>query len=245
MLKQMGHISDRTLDNLLDGTLDGASELAIEEHVRHCDRCAHRLREWELLFPQVKSLIPTGEHPVPGGSPVFAAPRAPAVYVPDWTPPRASRAVPVRFAWGLVVILALGAGYLVLQRTRVAPPSIGFLPETYDAAQQPTVDSAGLGSGIPTLTDTQLPSLDSARIHQASEIVRIGDSIANARMEARPGPAGRSSASASGPSTPGSRRRLRRRPPGTARRRCPPRSRRGTSRSWPGKASYRSRCPRC
>ena len=67
-LKQMGHINDRTLDNLLDGSIDDASELAIEEHVRHCDRCAHRLREWEALFPQVRSLIPHGEHAVPAGS---------------------------------------------------------------------------------------------------------------------------------------------------------------------------------
>ena len=180
----MGHISDRTLDNLLDGTIDDASELAIEEHVRHCDRCAHRLREWELLFPQVKSLIPTGEHPIPAGSAAFAAPRGPSVYVPDWTPPRSPRPLPVRIAWGLVILLAAGAGYLLLQRSSEDAPSVAYLPESYEATQERPVDSAGLGSGIPALTDSQRPALDSAQLQQATELIRLRDSIANARLAA-------------------------------------------------------------
>ena len=187
----MGHISDRTLDNLLDGTIDDASELAIEEHVRHCDRCAHRLREWELLFPQVRSLIPTGEHAIPAGATAtMAAPRPPAVYVPDWTPPRTPHVFRARLAWGLVFILALGAGYLLFQRTRGEEPTVAFLPEAYDVAQESAADSNGLGSGIPTPTDVQLPSVDSARFHdsvrllQAAELARLRDSVDRARQAA-------------------------------------------------------------
>ena len=183
----MGHISDRTLDNLLDGSIDDAGELAIEEHVRHCDRCAHRLREWELLFPQVRSLMPTGEHPVMAGAgerPVmagpaaFAAPRAPAVFIPDWTPPRSPHAIPARLAWGLVVLLAAGAGYLLFQKTKREAPTIGYLPETYETASATTPsDSNGLGSGIPN-TDLQVSALEAARIEQESALARARASLA-------------------------------------------------------------------
>lgn len=181
----MGHISDRTLDNLLDGSIDDAGELAIEEHVRRCDRCAHRLREWELLFPQIKSLIPTGEQPATGGEPLamprgpaaFAAPRAPAVFVPDWTPPRTPQALPTRLAWGLVMVLALGAGYLLFQRTRGDAPVIAFQPDTYEmASQSATGDSEGLGSGIAVPSSDDPPS--TAAILSADSI------LARARAQA-------------------------------------------------------------
>ena len=186
----MGHISDRTLDNLLDGTIDDASELAIEEHVRHCDRCAHRLREWELLFPQVKSLIPTGEHAIPAGAAAaVAAPRA-TVYVPDWTPPPSHHTFRARVAWGLVAILALGAGYLLFQRTKGEAPTVAYLPETYEAAQEPPADSTGLGSGITSPPDIRTATVDSARFHdsvrvaQAAELARLRDSVDRARQAA-------------------------------------------------------------
>jgi hypothetical protein len=192
----MGHINDRTLDNLLDGSIDDASELAIEEHVRHCDRCAHRLREWEALFPQVRSLMPHGEHAVPAGSAAFAAPRAPEVYIPDWTPPRSPAAFPTRIAWGLVIVLAIGAGYLLLQRTGEEAPTMGYLPETYDASSPVTSDSAGLGSGIPAPNDSPIPTVEEWRAQQESTKVRAArdsaaavaarDSAAAAAMEQEP-----------------------------------------------------------
>jgi len=168
----MGHISDRTLDNLLDGSIDGATELAIEEHVRHCDRCAHRLREWELLFPQVRSLMPTGEHATATAGPspqaAFATVRGPSVYVPDWSPPPSHHSVSSRLAWGLVILLAVAAGYVVYQKTARDNPTIGVLPETFGTAEA-SGDSGGLGSGIPATSSTvQVPSLDAARSHQES-----------------------------------------------------------------------------
>lgn len=197
----MGHISDRTLDNLLDGSIDDATEIAIEEHVRHCDRCAHRLREWEQLFPQVRSIMPTGEHPVPPAepaphvhahAPAFATARGPAVFVPDWSPPPTHHRVPVRFAWGLVVVLALGAGYLVYQRTQKELPSIGYLPETVQpSTQSASVDSAGLGSGMPMTTEIPPATLEEARIQQESTLARLRAAAAleaQARQDsARPG----------------------------------------------------------
>jgi anti-sigma factor RsiW len=149
----IGHISDRTLDNLLDGSIDDAGELAIEEHVRRCDRCAHRLREWELLFPQIRSLIPTGEHPATPQPALAQAPRGLNVFVPDWTPPRTPHALPTKLAWGLVVLLALGAGYLLLQRERSDAPTVAFLPESYDAAAESDAADSGLGSGIASPID--------------------------------------------------------------------------------------------
>lgn len=144
----IGHISDRTLDNLLDGSIDDAGELAIEEHVRRCDRCAHRLREWELLFPQIKSLIPTGEHRAMPQPALAHAPRGLNVFVPDWTPPRTPHALPTKLAWGLVVILALGAGYLLLGRQQSRAPDVAFLPESYVATTETEAADSGLGSGI-------------------------------------------------------------------------------------------------
>lgn len=192
----MGHISDRTLDNLLDGSIDDAGELAIEEHVRRCDRCAQRLREWELLFPQVKSLIPTGEHPIPSGQhpatpgpPAFATPRAPAVFVPDWTPPRTPHALPTRLAWGLVLVLALGAGYLLLQRARGEAPVIAYQPGAYQmASQSATGDSQGLGSGI-AVPDSATPS--TAGILTADSILARAraQAVREANLPERPEPA--------------------------------------------------------
>lgn len=184
----MGHISDRTLDNLLDGSIDDAGELAIEEHVRHCDRCAHRLREWELLFPQIRSLMPTGDHQVGAGQAAIAAPRAPAVFVPDWTPPRSPHAMPTRLAWGLVVVLALGAGYLLYQRSKDDNTlSIGYMPESFETASQSSSgDSAGMGSGIPTSQNPPVPSLEVIRMQQESALARVRDSLAVAASVPEP-----------------------------------------------------------
>lgn len=174
----MGHISDRTLDNLLDGSIDDAGELAIEEHVRHCDRCAHRLREWEQLFPQVRSLMPTGEHSAMAGHAALAAPRGPAVYIPDWTPPRSAHSMQARLAWALVIVLAAGAGYLLFQKTKRESPTIGYLPETHEVASVTAPsDSTGLGSGIPTI-DSQVPSLEAIRIQQESALARARATLA-------------------------------------------------------------------
>jgi anti-sigma factor RsiW len=177
----MGHITDRTLDNLLDGSIDDASELAIEEHVRHCDRCAHRLREWQTLFPQVRNLMPGGDHAVPAGSAAFAAPRLPEVFIPDWTPPRSPVAFPTRIAWGLVIVLALGAGYLLLQRTGEETPTVGYLPETYQPSSQAASDSVGLGSGIATGPDLQAPSIEALRAAQESALARAAQESTLAR----------------------------------------------------------------
>jgi hypothetical protein len=180
MLKQMGHISDRTLDNLLDGTIDDAAELAIEEHVRHCDRCAHRLREWELLFPQVKSLIPTGEHPIPTShiaappAAAIAVPRGHSVYVPDWTPPPSHHAARTRLAWGLVFILGVGAAYLGYQRlTRGDDPTIAYQSEIYEASPPAAVtESAGLGSGVVTPDAPSADVIVSAQLQADSILAR-------------------------------------------------------------------------
>ena len=174
----MGHISDRTLDNLLDGSIDDETELAIEEHVRHCNRCAHRLREWELLFPQVRSLMPAGEpsaeRPPVAASPqaAFATARGPSVYVPDWSPPPSTHSKPTRIAWGLVILLAVGAGYVIYQKTARENPTIGVLPENYDMTADASGDSAGLGSGIPTTDTTPLPSIEALRAQQESLLAR-------------------------------------------------------------------------
>lgn len=198
----MGHISDRTLDNLLDGSIDDETELAIEEHVRHCNRCAHRLREWELLFPQVRSLMPTGEHPAaerpvaaPSPQAAFATARGPAVYVPDWSPPPSHHSRPTRIAWGLVILLAVGAGYVIYQKTPRENQAIGSLPETYEMTAQASGDSAGLGSGIPARDTTPLPTIEALRAQQESLLARRAqdsirlDSIRAAASPSAPGPA--------------------------------------------------------
>jgi hypothetical protein len=156
-----GHISDRTLDHLLDGSLDHEDELAIEDHAHRCSRCATRLREWQILFPQIKSLIPTSEHPVYAGTapsddqPSFIPTPRPAsldVLVPDWSPPESPNRFtisPVRAMWGLVILLAVGAAYLLLRRTESDSMDTAFQPVDLEPA--PTVvDSSGLGSGIPS-----------------------------------------------------------------------------------------------
>jgi hypothetical protein len=175
----MGHINDRTLDNLLDGSIDGETELAIEEHVRHCTRCAHRLREWELLFPQVRSLMPTGERPAAGPSAAAASPQAafatargPSVYVPDWSPPPSHHSNPTRVAWGLVIVLSVAAGYVIYQKTARENPAVGSLPETYEMTAQASGDSAGLGSGIPARDTAPLPTIEALRAQQESLLAR-------------------------------------------------------------------------
>jgi hypothetical protein len=177
----IGHISDRTLDTLLEGSIDDASELAIEEHVRRCDRCAHRLREWELLFPQIKSLIPTGEHPVTTAQGAIAAPapRPHEVFIPDWSPVPSSNALPARLAWGLVGALAVGAGYLLYQRTRGEAPTIVYQADSYEAASQSAAgDSVGLGSGIAPPSTSLSPGTTSTALLTADSI------LARARAQA-------------------------------------------------------------
>lgn len=182
----MGHISDRTLDNLLDGSIDDAGELAIEEHVRRCERCATRLREWELLFPQIRNVFPAEAHAIPGapgpamaGPAAIAAPPVHSVYIPDWTPPPTHRSVPARFAWGLVALLAVSAGYLLFQRFGNESPAVGYLPEGYEAgSQSATGDSAGLGSGISAPSEVSPSIAAIARLRADSILARAREQAA-------------------------------------------------------------------
>lgn len=175
-----GHISDRVLDNLLEGGLSEEEELALEEHARKCARCATRLREWQILFPQIKSLIQTSEHPSPTPEPSVeeAVPFTPTprpaslnVFVPDWSPPPSSRSAPTRLAWLVVAILAISASYLVFRRFQQREGDNGFLAS--DVNSSPAAgDSPGLGSGIAAPDD-------SARLKEVhDEFLR--DSIAEA-----------------------------------------------------------------
>jgi hypothetical protein len=146
----IGHMNDRTLDSLLDGSLNISEEQAIEAHARQCDGCLRRLREWEILFPDLKRLIPTGEHPI--FAPGTPSPRPPSldVYVPDWSPPP-RRPASSKIAWTLVSVLGLSAAFLGIRgildkhdndtgfyQSEQAPPP----------AATPRTDSAGLGSGM-------------------------------------------------------------------------------------------------
>ncbi len=153
-----GHITDRTLDNLLDGSLDQDDEVAIEEHARKCSSCATRLREWQILFPQIRSLIPSSEQPVYAGTasagdgPLFVPTPRPAslnVFVPDWTPPAPSHRIsPIRAMWGVVLVLALGAGYLMFRRMQSDSMDSAYGPTDLEPAPA-AVDSTGIGSGMP------------------------------------------------------------------------------------------------
>jgi hypothetical protein len=206
----MAHINDRTLDNLLDGSIDDETELAIEEHVRHCTRCAHRLREWELLFPQVRSLMPTGERPVveppaAATSPqaAFATARGPAVYVPDWSPPPSHHSTPTRVAWGLVIVLSVAAGYVIYQKTARDNQAVGSLPETYEMTAQASGDSAGMGSGIPARDTTPLPTIEALRAQQESLLARRAqDSIRLDSLRAAVSPSAQVPAATTASQTP-------------------------------------------
>lgn len=177
-----GHISDRALDSLLEGSLSEGEELAIEDHARKCARCASRLREWQILFPQIKTFIPTPEHPAFATEPSFAQAAAPPftptprqsslnVFVPDWSPPPTHRSTSARIAWVLVALLSLGAAYLLVRRFQKPPEESAFLPSGINAAT-PSSDSSGLGSGISS-------AIDSAALKEAhDEFLR--DSITEA-----------------------------------------------------------------
>lgn len=155
----IAHISDRTLDGLLDGSLDDVEERAIEVHARRCDRCATRLREWQVLFPQLKRLTPVAEPAdFPPRAPVQAvsaehsavAPTARAssmdVFIPDWTPAPSGRSFPTRIAWAVVVVLVVVAGYLLF-RGRESNATVVFGQEGYEELGS-SLDSTGMGSGI-------------------------------------------------------------------------------------------------
>ena len=154
-----GHISDRALDSLLEGSLSEGEELAIEDHARKCARCASRLREWQILFPPDQNFHPdTRASCVCNGGPSFAQAAAPPftptprqsslnVFVPDWSPPPTHRSTSARIAWVLVALLSLGAAYLLVRRFQKSPEESAFLPSGINAAT-PSSDSSGLGSGI-------------------------------------------------------------------------------------------------
>jgi hypothetical protein len=100
------------------------------------------------------------------------------VYIPDWSPPPSHHSTPTRLAWGLVILLAVGAGYVIYQKTARENPTFGILPETYEMTAEPSGDSAGLGSGIPATTDVPVPSVEAIRVEQESLLAqRTRDSV--------------------------------------------------------------------
>ena len=129
--------------------------------------------------------MPTGERPVvePSAATVspqaaFATARGPSVYVPDWSPPPSHHSTPTRLAWGLVILLAVGAGYVIYQKSERESPSIGILPDNYELTTQVSGDSTGLGSGISAPDTATLPSAEALRAAQESLLVkRAQDSL--------------------------------------------------------------------
>lgn len=143
----MRHIDDQTLDHLLADSLDETEERGLEAHIQQCPACAARLREWEVLFPQIRGIAPGGDEPV--GDDAIPATRSSVVILPDWTPPPEvphpprSRASPL---WIVVAVLAVIAGWLALRPGKAAAgPDLA----TYEPGL-PNEDTTGggLGSGM-------------------------------------------------------------------------------------------------
>jgi hypothetical protein len=72
-----------------------------------------------------------------------------------------------------VVVLAMAAGYLLYQKTRREPPTVGIIPEAATPAGAQQFDSAGLGSGMPAMPEIPLPSLEAAQAQQESTLARL------------------------------------------------------------------------
>ncbi|HEV8124963.1 MAG TPA: hypothetical protein VGP80_12000 [Gemmatimonadales bacterium] len=143
----MRHINDQTLDQLLADSLDESQERELEAHVQRCSPCAARLREWEMLFPQIRGVAPAGDESIEDAA--IPATRSSVVMLPDWTPPAElphpprSRPSPL---WIVVAALAVAAGWLAVRRTAgEAEPNLA----TYEPAP-PAADTTGggLGSGM-------------------------------------------------------------------------------------------------
>lgn len=143
----MRHIDDQTLDQLLADSLGETQERELEAHIQQCPPCAARLREWEVLFPQIRGVAPGGDEPA--GEIAMPATRSSVVILPDWTPPpegpHAPRPRPSPL-WVVVAVLAVVAGWLALRRGNAeAGPDLA----TYEPGL-PNVDTVrgGLGSGM-------------------------------------------------------------------------------------------------
>lgn len=114
----MRHINDRTLDQLLEDSLDEQQEHELETHIQQCPPCAARLREWEALFPQIRGVAPASEDTISDAE--LPATRSSVVILPDWTPPAESPRTPRTRPsplWAVVAALALVAAWLALRES--------------------------------------------------------------------------------------------------------------------------------
>lgn len=146
----MRHINDQTLDQLLEDSLGDQDERELEMHIQQCHTCAARLREWEVLFPQIRGVAPAVEGQLEealAASPV----RSSVVILPDWTPPpeapQAPRTRPSKL-WAVVGVLAIAAAWLGFRNTDVTNDEPTLVAN--EPPPQPSTDTqvGALGSGV-------------------------------------------------------------------------------------------------
>jgi hypothetical protein len=169
----MRHLSDDTLHQLLDDSLDEKAERELELHVHECAPCATRLKEWETLFPHIRGVVPVAEHAGPESEEEFEfRPPQNVVILPDWTPPPSPpRLTPPRprIAWAAVFVMAVIVGWL-LMRPRGQPEEARIVAndENPVAAGPPApvtvvrTDTAGSGLGVGIADSSKLGTADSA-----------------------------------------------------------------------------------
>lgn len=144
----MRHINDQTLDQLLEDSLDEQHERELEAHIQQCHSCAARLREWEVLFPQIRGVAPAADEP--GEEIAMPATRSSVVMLPDWTPPPESpRAVRARpsLLWLGVMVLALVAAWLALRGPSASDETSTLAINEHGLPSEDTL-AGGLGSGL-------------------------------------------------------------------------------------------------
>lgn len=168
----MRHVSDETLHQLLDDSLDEKAERELELHVHKCAPCAARLKEWETLFPHIRGVVPVADQPADEPAEAFEfRPPQNVVILPDWTPPpNPPRITPPRprVAWAAVLVLAVIVGWLLMrpggqqEATRIVAndenPAAAGPP-----APEPVMrtDTAGSGLGVGIAENTKLSGADS------------------------------------------------------------------------------------
>ncbi len=128
----MPHLEEGTLHALLDEELTSIELQEARAHLQACTECRGRLEEAQRLLFEADDLVAAVEVPA-GPSPAFVSRRAPAIKLYPY------------IAWAATVMLAVGVGYAVGERSESPVP----LADAFEAARDApsTAEAAGDADG--------------------------------------------------------------------------------------------------
>jgi len=143
----MSHVDDGTLHAYLDGELTPGERARLEAHVAECAACRTGLDEARALIERASGLLGLAQPPERSAPPLHQLRR-----------PHLAWRLRVPLTWAATVVLALGIGYYVGDRSMARAPGVSTLSADSPASNSAVADSGTALARRKNTTDGLAPA---------------------------------------------------------------------------------------